>query len=251
MSGPPAVVPASAGDPGAGRIRPIEPSATGRWEDARYLLFGRVIPAALFAVLGVVVLRQIAARVEHPSGGVLGVVSGPVWESLYAAFCLIPVVLFVVRPRPRAAERRLLPRVVAFVATTMLLGLALLPRGAQLVSLPTWTGVVSSLVLLGATAGEVWALLTLGLSFGIFPAARRLVTRGPYRVVRHPLYLFEILCALTGLVPRLNLLPLAMVTAFCALQLLRVTYEDALLAGTLPEWSGWARCTARLIPGIW
>lgn len=244
MSGRIAAVP-------AGDSRPAGRLTAGRREDVRYLVFGRVLPAALFAVLGMIVLGQIAAQVEHPSGGLLGVISGPAWESLYAAFCLIPVVLFVLRPRPSVAERRLLPRMVAFIATTMLLGLALLPDGARLATLPAWAGAVSSLILLGATVGEVWALLSLGRSFGIFPAARRLVTRGPYRVVRHPLYLFEILCALTRLVPRLNLLPLAMVAAFCALQIMRVAYEDTLLAGTLPEWAGWARHTARLIPGIW
>ena len=43
---------------------------------------------------------------------------------------------------------------------------------------------VSSLGLLLA----VWALASLGLSFGIAPADRGLVTRGPYRFIRHPMY---------------------------------------------------------------
>ena len=37
----------------------------------------------------------------------------------------------------------------------------------------------------------LWALLALGRAFGIAPADRGLVRRGPYRFVRHPMYAGE------------------------------------------------------------
>jgi protein-S-isoprenylcysteine O-methyltransferase Ste14 len=52
-----------------------------------------------------------------------------------------------------------------------------------------------------AVAGCLWQLasvLVLGRCFGLLPEARGLVRRGPYRVVRHPVYLGEI-TALAGL----------------------------------------------------
>jgi len=36
-----------------------------------------------------------------------------------------------------------------------------------------------------------WSLATLGRSFAILPAVRECVSRGPYRLVRHPIYLGE------------------------------------------------------------
>ncbi len=48
----------------------------------------------------------------------------------------------------------------------------------------------TSLVVLG-TAFSIIAVGTLGRSFSIMAEARRLVTRGVYSIVRHPLYLAE------------------------------------------------------------
>jgi protein-S-isoprenylcysteine O-methyltransferase Ste14 len=57
--------------------------------------------------------------------------------------------------------------------------------------------VATVLVLVGTAAGIV-TLMRLGRSFSMMAEARRLVTSGPYRFVRHPLYLAEEL-AIIGL----------------------------------------------------
>jgi protein-S-isoprenylcysteine O-methyltransferase Ste14 len=39
------------------------------------------------------------------------------------------------------------------------------------------------------TAGQFYAKTSLGRSFGLLPAHRGLVGSGPYRLIRHPMYL--------------------------------------------------------------
>ena len=55
---------------------------------------------------------------------------------------------------------------------------------------------VGVLVQLFGLMGMIWSVFSLGTSLGIAPADRGLVTSGPYRHVRHPMYAFEIVFCL-------------------------------------------------------
>ncbi|MEB3299166.1 MAG: methyltransferase [Candidatus Sericytochromatia bacterium] len=54
------------------------------------------------------------------------------------------------------------------------------------------TGAMVQVVALILMLASAWSL---GHCFGIRPACRGLVTQGPYAVIRHPLYLAEVMCA--------------------------------------------------------
>lgn len=95
------------------------------------------------------------------------------------------------------------------------------------------------------------SVLCLGTCFGVLPEVRGLVMRGPYRFVRHPVYLGEI-AAFTGFViasqQLVNLLPLAV---FCAAQAVRLRMEEAALLEAFPsEYRAFAASTPRLIPNF-
>jgi protein-S-isoprenylcysteine O-methyltransferase Ste14 len=81
--------------------------------------------------------------------------------------------------------------------------------------------------------------------------ARRLVTSGPYRFVRHPLYLAEEL-AIIGISMQFFSLSTALVLAVqIAFQLRRMYNEEAVLAESFPEYAAYQQRTARLLPGIY
>ena len=99
-----------------------------------------------------------------------------------------------------------------------------------------------------ATALTVWGLWTLKRSFSITVEARDLVISGPYRFVRHPIYLGEILTALAVTVWRFSLLNFFVITLFVVIQLLRAKWEEDKLALVFSGYSIYAAKTSWLFP---
>jgi protein-S-isoprenylcysteine O-methyltransferase Ste14 len=207
------------------------------------------------ARVGVVVLFTVTAASNL--GGLLRHVTGDElpWQRAAAAansvlslsFCAIVVFAYLRRGRASATDRGRLVWVVAPLATVVPIALAGLPArsgGA------TRTAVELGLTLAGLT-WSVWALRTLATNLSIVPQARGLVTDGPYRWVRHPLYLGE-LVALSGLTLHTGRWPLVgVVLAELGLQMYRARREESLLSQQIDGYAAYAGRTRRLIPGVW
>jgi len=109
----------------------------------------------------------------------------------------------------------------------------------------------ADVLLAGGLLFAIASLAFLGRCFGIFPDVRGLVMRGPYRFVRHPLYLGE-LTALLGIAIGSDRWPLTLpLWLVCVgLQLVRTGYEERSLRAQFPEYGPYAERTKRLIPGV-
>jgi protein-S-isoprenylcysteine O-methyltransferase Ste14 len=94
-----------------------------------------------------------------------------------------------------------------------------------------------------------WSLVVLGSRFGIAPADRGLVANGPYRFVRHPMYLGELALrlALVSTSPQ-PFLAAGLFIALAAIQVLRAIREELIISG-YPAYALQVRF--RLIPGVW
>lgn len=155
--------------------------------------------------------------------------------------------LTLVRSKPKARSRGLAPRLAALLSVGLLFGLAFLPR-----SQPSLFWEATSCLLI-ASAGVLtsYVVMVLGRSFSTMPEARRLITQGPYRRVRHPLYLAEQIAVFAILLQYRTPAALALVLAQTLLQLQRMRYEEQVLAEAFPAYRDYASRTARLIPGVY
>jgi protein-S-isoprenylcysteine O-methyltransferase Ste14 len=162
-------------------------------------------------------------------------------------FFLVLVVMFAVRRIPQRAAPGFYPRLAAVAGTFLSIGFVLLPPH----ELSSTLYLVSLLLVIAGTGFAIYAVLVLGRSLSILPEARRLVTRGPYALVRHPLYLGEMV-ALTGVALQyLSASALLLLGLVWAFQLQRMKYEERVLLQSFPEYGDYMARKARLVPGVY
>lgn len=140
------------------------------------------------------------------------------------------------------------PRAVAAVGAFSIFGFGLLPP-AQGLGI-AWHLAAASL-LLASAALAVLVLPYLGRSFSLMSEARGLVTRGPYRFIRHPLYVVEELAAIAGFIEAFSPAAGLLLALQIAFQIRRILNEEAVLAASFPDYARYQARTARVIPGIW
>ena len=163
-------------------------------------------------------------------------------------FCLAAW-LTLVRAQPLAKASGLRPRIAALIGVTLLF--AIDPLCPRLVNPPTWLLFLSAGMILFGNILALLVLNRLGKSFSVMAEARRLVTDGPYRIVRHPLYATELIAIMGIFLPYLSIQAAVLFTVQVAVQLIRMHYEEQVLRQTFPDYADYARHRRRLIPGIW
>jgi protein-S-isoprenylcysteine O-methyltransferase Ste14 len=164
---------------------------------------------------------------------------------LFFAEQMVVVVAYLVRRPARVVTRRFGDWLVAFGGTFV--PVLLRPEGAH----PAW-GLEWGLVL--QFCGVIvclWAFLTLGRSFGFAAADRGLVSGGPYRVVRHPIYASYVALLVGYLLQSLSLRNLAVVLLALACNAARIKAEERVLATNPAHAAYRLRVRWKVLPGVW
>jgi len=163
------------------------------------------------------------------------------------AFLLLIAAVLILRHRPTEKARGLEPRISALVGTFLIYGFVLFPRRELSLSLET----ISTILIMLGSVGAVLSLSQLGRSFSVMAETRQLVTSGPYRFVRHPLYLTEGIAVIGLFVQVASVWTALLVVVQIAFQLRRMHNEETLLTASFSEYAAYSKNTARLIPGIY
>jgi protein-S-isoprenylcysteine O-methyltransferase Ste14 len=162
-------------------------------------------------------------------------------------FLLLVAAAVVLRTRPSNKANGLEPRISALAGTFMMYSIALFPRP----ELSTSLEFASTVLILIGSVGAVVTLSQLGRSFSLMAEARQLVTSGPYRFVRHPLYLTEEIATIGLFIQFASVWTVLLLAVHIAFQLRRIHNEETILTGNFPQYVAYARITSRLIPGIY
>lgn len=104
-----------------------------------------------------------------------------------------------------------------------------------------------------AVALMIWARLAFGgRSFHALadPTAGGLVTTGPYKYIRHPIYTAACLFGLGGIVVHWSLLSVASGVLLFLGGLARMLCEERLVKQTYPEYVDYSKTTKRMIPFV-
>ncbi len=210
------------------------PSATadpGIAPGIRVLSFlSRLIPATFFAVVCVAFWRDFAETGRLTSLALI------VSEGLVVA-------LFVVRRYSDQVSRNPLDWVLAIGGTLAFL----LVRPSQIALAPQAVGLALQVV---GIAVQVVGKAALGRSFGAVAANRGVVIAGPYRLVRHPIYLGYLISHVGFIITNLSLRNGLIYGVGYALQIGRIVAEERVLRRDPTYEAYCARVKHRLLPGV-
>jgi len=163
---------------------------------------------------------------------------------LYLVSEALVVVLTIIRRRARQVDRSF---TAALLTSVSLMG----PSLVRAMSGPTLvpdivTAAVSSVGVAIVIAGKV----TIGRSFGLAPANRGVVSRGPYNVVRHPIYAGYMLTHAAALAAYPSVWNITIVLAADTALVLRALVEERVLSSDVAYQAYCRRVGWHLVPGL-
>jgi protein-S-isoprenylcysteine O-methyltransferase Ste14 len=226
--------------------------AFGGYTSWRRWLAGKALPLTIFTLFLVthsLTLPREAVQLTHEGIGFY-----PLMEMfrhlLTAGFLLLIVAAYLTRTRAVASAygfwERVFPLLVLFATVASMSFL----RRTEALPQPFLVAVGLLLTVFGYYV-SFWSLWHLRGSFGIMAEARSPVMSGPYRYVRHPLYLGESLtmfglCLAIGTVTALLFW-----AAITGMQLTRARIEEGKLSRQFADYRAYLERSRFILPGLY
>ena len=166
---------------------------------------------------------------------------------LVAFFYALIIFLYLLRSSPSSTSRSFVTNSIAVLTTFSPSALSLLSKPES--SRPEIVLLANFVIVLGMVL-SICSLASLGRSFSIIPQARKLVRTGPYKLIRHPLYVSEIIGLFGVVLVGISISKMAIFFFIVGCQIYRAFQEEKLLAEVFPDYGQYRSKTARFIPGV-
>jgi protein-S-isoprenylcysteine O-methyltransferase Ste14 len=162
----------------------------------------------------------------------------PLWmvETLIFAVFLVS---YIIRKDPVERSRGVREIIIPVIGGVLPFALLYSPPHPLILSSMTYVYAVFIWMTVG-TCLTLWGLWTLRRSFSVTVEARELVTGGPYRFVRHPVYMGEMLTACAVAALRFSWINAILLLFFIVIQLYRSRMEEDKLARVFPPYTEFA-----------
>ena len=172
---------------------------------------------------------------------------GLIYHLLVVCFYALIILLYFLRSTASSTSRSFVTNTIAVLTTFSPSALSLLSRLE--LSRPETVLLADFMIVLGMIL-SIYSLASLGRSFSIIPQARKLVKSGPYRLVRHPLYVGELIGLFGVVLVGISISKMAIFFLIVGCQIYRAIQEERLLSNVSLEYKEYCSKTARFIPGI-
>lgn len=159
-------------------------------------------------------------------------------------FLALTVFLTVLRLPPKKSAVGMEPRITSIAGTFFLMLLVVVPTGSPGPALQ----ILATVLIVAGTILSICCAVFLGRSFSIMATARRLVTNGPYSLVRHPLYIAEAITIIGIVIANLSFAAVTVGAIQFALQYRRMLNEERVLREAFPEYAAYAATVPMLVP---
>jgi protein-S-isoprenylcysteine O-methyltransferase Ste14 len=226
--------------------------APGGYTSWRAWLSGKLLPLAIFTLFLVtngLILPREAMQLVHD-----GVRLYPLMQLLrhflMMGFLLLVAAAYLTRTHAVARAHGFWERgFPMFVLFATFAGMSFLGHNESAQKVPLV--VVGILLTLIGFYFSLWALWYLRTSFGIMAEARSPVIFGPYRYVRHPLYLGESLSMLGLCLAMGTASALLFWAVWSGMQLARARIEEVKLARQFDDYKAYRDRTRFVLPGLY
>lgn len=179
-------------------------------------------------------------------------------QSWLAAVLMVPswLMMFVIgigflRRQPLLAwDRNLAGRAVAYFVTYSLPLEVTIMRNHLPPMAMGGRHIIAVLLSLTANVIAVWCAWTLRSAMSLEPQARVLITTGPFRYARHPLYAAYLLGVISFMLLYFSIIVATSVLIWCLCLLYRAWREERVLAGCFPEYADFKKQVGMFSPRL-